>query len=344
MDRRAFLRPASLSRSEFHVSLDFQPRLDGRDGLTLVRGSRRAMATIFEVALPHGTPQALPAIEAALDQVDLLEAQLSVYRPESEISAVNRLADRREVPVSPAVFDVLMRAAELSRATDGAFDITAGPLIKTWGFFFRNPRVPTADSLADARSRIGMYRVALDPLRRTVRLAEGMEINLGSIGKGFALDQAASQLRRRFGVTSGLVHGGFSSAIALGSMPGRDDGWLISIRHPIEPKRTLAMVRLRNQGLATSAATYQFIDHDGRRLGHILDPRTGWPAESLASATIIAPTATDADALATACFIQGVDWTREFCRKHPEVGAVILPKDESSPVLINVNPNGSVHS
>jgi thiamine biosynthesis lipoprotein len=184
-----------------------------------------------------------------------------------------------------------------------------------------------------------MEHVLLEPERRTVRyLRPGVEINLGSIGKGYALDRAAELLR--FDRAAGLLHGGHSSVYAMGTQPGDERGWAVGIRHPWDGSRRLAVIRLRDRGLATSAATFQHLEYNGRKLGHILDPRTGWPAEALASATAVAPSAAQADALATGFFILGVEQTQAYCDAHPGIGAVLLPQGETAlPLVFGLDPH-----
>ncbi len=184
-----------------------------------------------------------------------------------------------------------------------------------------------------------MRHVILDSTRRTVRYRRsGLEINLGAIGKGYALDRAAELLRDRWGVDSGLLHGGTSSVLALGAPPGRTAGWSISLKHPADENRTIGNVNLRNRALGTSAATYQFFEYNGRKLGHLLDPRRGWPAEGVRQATALAPTAAEADALSTAFFVMGLAETRLYCQSRPHIGAIILPEDNAMPVTLNLAP------
>jgi len=307
----------------------------------LLRFARRAMATQFEVLLPYGTPEAMSLAEAALDEILRLEDQLTVYHEQSEVSRLNRCAYDRPVTVEDRLFGLLAFSARLTQETAGAFDITTGALTKAWGFYRRQGRVPSTDELVEARQRVGMGHVALDAERRTVRYERpGLEINLGSIGKGYALDRAAGLLRDGFGLTHALLHGGQSSVLAVGSAPGTSAGWPVGIRHPYERDRRLAVVRLRDRGLATSGAIFQHLEYNGRKLGHILDPRTGWPAEGMASATAIAPTAAEADALSTAFFILGVDAARAYCETHAGTAAVLLPDEPNArPVVIGLAPN-----
>jgi len=337
MNRRDFLsrRLASTAGQVLGALDEFRHASDSAPEVALMRLGQRAMATNFEVVLPYGTPEALKIGGDAFGLLDRLESQLTVYRDTSEVSRLNRLAATVPVPVEAGLFGLLERSAQLTRDTDGAFDVSAGALIKAWGFFRGPRRVPEPEELEQARSCVGMQHVALDPSRRVVSFDRpGLEINLGSIGKGYALDRVAALLRRRWKLSSALLHGGHSSVYAVGSQPGDPRGWTVALRHPWKDER-LAVVRLRDRALGTSAATFQHLEHQGRKLGHILDPRRGWPAEGVASASVLAPTAAEADALATAFFILGVEKAKDYCAAHPEVSAILLPDGESSiPVLI----------
>jgi thiamine biosynthesis lipoprotein len=337
MNRRDFLRPEQLLGSavkvlglEKHI-LDLEPK---QPETSLVRFSRRAMATSFEVLLPVGTPKAAAASEAALDLIDQLEDQMTVYRESSEVSRINQQAAMSPQPVEEQLFDLLTLANRLTEDTGGAFDIAVGAMIKAWGFFRRRGRVPSAEVRAEVMERISMRQVVLDPEKRTVFFRRpGVEINLGSIGKGYALDRVGRLLRDQWGIISGLVHGGHSSVLALGSPPGTRAGWPVGILHPQKTGR-LAVVHLRNRALGTSAATFQHLEFNGRKLGHILDPRSGWPAEGVLSASVTAPTAALADALATAFFVMGADKARAYCAGHPAIGAVILTEESKQPVML----------
>jgi thiamine biosynthesis lipoprotein len=345
MDRRDFLSPRQLAAGTGQVlaaaeelraaALDAAIPPPEPQQFALLRFSRQAMATTFEVLLPFGTPNALGAAEAALDEIDRLEAQLTVYRDTSEVSRLNRAAPHAAIPVEPGLFELLQTARRVYDETEGAFDPTAGALIKAWGFYRGPRRVPSDAERQAALGHVGMRHVVLDPERRSVLyLRPGLELNLGAIGKGYALDRAAEIMRQRGNLCGALLHGGHSSVYAIGYEPGDERGWAVALSHPWEPGRRVALLRLRDRALGTSAATFRYLEHEGRRLGHILDPRTGWPAERVALASAVAPTAAEADALATAFYILGVDRTRAYCEAHPDVGAVLLPEGESVPVVL----------
>lgn len=297
-----------------------------------VRVTRQAMACEFEVRFSagkydHGTELAL----AALDLVETLENQLSVFRESSEICRINRTAAAEPVAVEARLFALIETTMRLCDETDGALDLTSGPLWEAWGFARREGAVPDKEQLAEALQHVGRHLVRLDPENRTIHFQKpGVGLNLGSVGKGYALDRCAEVLVDGR-VDSFLIHGGNSSVVARGAPATHGDaspendhaGWEVGIVHPLRPERRLAKLRLTNQALATSGSWAQSFVHEGRRYSHILDPRSGRPAEGILSATVVAPTATLADALSTALFVLGADKALEFCRNRPEIGAVL---------------------
>jgi thiamine biosynthesis lipoprotein len=291
------------------------------------------MACQFELMLNAG--QYANGTEAALEALDVvgaLENQMSYFQPTSQISRLNALAADTPIEVEPRLFELLKLAIELHGQTEGAFDIAAGAVWEVWGFSRRAGKIPSDAELAGALASVGSHLVQLDPERRTVRLAKpGVRLNLGSLGKGYALDRAG-ELLAGAGIADYLFHGGQSSILARGSRLGLSSGqtglpqsgWTVGIRHPLAPKRRLAELRLRDRALGTSGSTQQFFRHRGRRYAHILDPRTGQPAQAVLSATVVAPPATLADALSTALFVMGPERGLQFLHSRPEVAAVLV--------------------
>jgi thiamine biosynthesis lipoprotein len=268
------------------------------------------MACRFEVVLPGEQAHLLTAARTALNLADRLEARLSVFRDTSELSHINRLAADGAVTVHPGLFELLERSARLHAATGGAFDITSTPLSRCWGFLCRAGQMPTDEAIAAARSTVGMHLVDLDDAAGTVRFKRpGVELNLGSIGKGYALDAMARKLRR-LGVRDALISAGGSSIVAIGADRG---GWPVDLTSNLCAGRRLARLRLHDGAMATSGAGEQFVVVGGRRYGHVIDPRTGWPAAGVLSATIITREASVADALATACLIDGERLASRYC-------------------------------
>jgi thiamine biosynthesis lipoprotein len=306
--------------------LTFQPsppplRADGH----WLRVHRRAMACRFEVVLPGEDARHVPAARAALDIADRLEAQISVFRSTSELSGVNRCAANEATEVSRPLFSLLRRAAKIHEATDGAFDITSTPLSRCWGFLHREGRLPDRAAIADALTRVGMKLVTLDESSHTVRFAApGVELNLGAIGKGYALDVMAKRLRRS-GVQHALLSAGASSILAIGDDGG---GWPVHIRPRLLDGVRVARLRLRDAAIATSGTGEQFVVVDGQRYGHVLDPRTGWPASGVLSATVVTRDAALADALSTAILVEGPALAQRYCERHPDTLVLMTLDDD----------------
>lgn len=296
--------------------------------------ARRAMACEFSLLFPAETRTPVDAGCAALDEVERLEAKLSVYLEGSDLSYVNRAAADGPVTVDDELFALLRAAEALNEATAGAFDVAAGVLVNAWGFFRGPRRVPAEPQRQAALASTGMRHVELDREAKAVRFRRPVEINLGSLGKGYAIDRALARIRREFGAGCVLMQGGQSSFRAAGEPPGEPRGWKIAIGDPYRRGREAATIHLKNRGLGTSGGAHQFFIEGGRRYAHVLDPRTGWPADQVASATAVAPTAAEADALSTAFFVLGAEATRAYCRKHPEIGAVLVTKAGQTPRVI----------
>lgn len=303
----------------------------------LVSLTRRAMACDFELYFNAGQFQG--ATVTALEVFDLLEEleqQMTVYRNDSEVSFLNNHAAQQPQVVEEQLFGVLQTAQQLFAETGGAFDITSGPLSKVWGFYRRHGALPEEAALAEALSRVGGQHVQLDPAHNSIFFIQrGVEINLGSIGKGYALDRCAQELEAH-GITEFLWHGGSSSVLGRGAKSGLA-GWPVGVKDPLRPQRRVAEILLKDKALGTSGSGTQFFRHQGRRYGHILDPRTGWPAESgVYSSTVVAPTAALADALATAFYVTGFDFAESYCRQHPEIGALLITKGKGQESQIQI--------
>jgi thiamine biosynthesis lipoprotein len=303
--------------------------------------ARNAMNTRFELVLHGRNPVSLRAAgEEALDEIERIENQLSLFRPASEIAQVNARAAQGPVQVSPGVFALLARAQRLGVETDGAFDITLAPLLHCWGLLGRHEgRVPDAAELAAARARCGMELVELNPARFTVRFArEGVMLDLGAIGKGHAIEQAAECLREA-GVSSALLHGGTSTVYALGAPPN-SEAWKIAIDAPsaqvLGPAfaralelpeggttSPLATIPLRDESLSVSAVAGKCFVADGRTLGHVIDPRTGEPAGNALLAAVVLPSATESDALSTALLVTGAQGLEGIAALRPGMRTLV---------------------
>jgi thiamine biosynthesis lipoprotein len=276
-----------------------------------VRLACHAMTTRFEFVLYGENPVSLRAAgEEAIEEIHRLEAQLSLYKSSSEMAHVNARAAREPVRVTPGVFALLEQAQKLSAGTSGAFDITIAPLVRCWGFMGGTGKVPSEQELAAARSKVGMHLVELNRQDFTVRFTtEGVMLDLGAIGKGYAID-CATEILREAGVTSALLHSGTSTVSAIGNPP-TEEVWKIAIASPAnassssirvasDSPRPLTTISLKDESLSVSAIWGKSFQADGRTLGHVLDPGTGMPVTSAVLAAVALPSATETDALSTA--------------------------------------------
>lgn len=269
------------------------------------------MGSRFEVVLQGENEVRLRAAgEEALAEVQRLDAQLSTYIPTSELSNINARAASEPVQVEPRLFALLQRARHLHDATQGAFDPTVGPLMEAWGFVREGGRIPTPEALNDARGKVGMSLVHLDPEKRTIAFERhGMRLDLGAIGKGYALDEAGLLLREA-GVERALIHGGTSTVLAVGR-PEDGGNWNVAVPYPnshggsADPDRVLAVVALEDDSLSVSAVWGKAFEADGRVYGHVLDPRIGEPVTGALLSAMVHESATDGDALATALLVLG---------------------------------------
>ena len=314
---------------------------------TIVIG-RDAMACRFEIVFNAGeVPDATAIAVDCLDRVDEIENRITVYRDTSELARLNATAAEGWQPVETDLLSLLLEARNLYERTGGAFDMAAGSLVRTWGFLRRQGRTPTAEELARAREAAGMQWVELDEAGSRVRFTRpGVELNPGAIGKGWAIDRVMERLRE-CDVPSALVHGGASSVRAIGgqgiAQPDRH-AWPVGVRHPLRPGRRLATVQLAGRALGTSGSGTQFFIDRGRRLGHILDPRTGVPAEGVLSATVVAPTAAEADCLSTALYVLGPAGLARVAPPGGPVGAILVVPGKASGAVQVLTANLDEHT
>jgi len=268
-------------------------------------------------------------VQATFDSVDV---RLSSWRDDSEVGRFNAAPPGPAVEVSKWLSTCLRVSEELREVSGGAFDPSAGPLMELWGFRSRQGRLPAAAELDSALALLGGYDH--DPFRRTLaKTRAGARLDLGGIAKGFAVDRAVANLIE-FGTSSALLDLG-GNVFALGLPEGRD-AWVVGVRDPLDPDRTLATFTMVNRAAATSGAYERFVEIDGRRYGHVMNPATGRPAEGLLSATAVCRSATLADGLSTTLFVLGPERAARLLSEHyPHVDAVlVLPAIDGAPARV----------
>ena len=300
---------------------------DANQGLLRLEDSLDAMGTTYSVVI-YGTDRykMQTAVGLAFEEVRRLDQMLSNYRPDSEWSQVNQNAAKRPVKVSKELFDLLAACVRYSEASEGAFDISVGPLMKVWGFYKGSGHFPHRAEIRGAMSSVGYKNIVLDASQQTVQFRrEGVEIDPGGIGKGYAVDRMVPILRAN-GVQSGLITAGSSSIYAIGAPPTEARGWRIAIKHPKEPGRSVEEVFLKDISMSTSGSYEKFFRAGGKVYSHIMDPRTGYPAPGMLSVSVVTPKTLDSEAWCKPYFINGRSWAA----KHKIPGSrVFLCEDRS---------------
>jgi thiamine biosynthesis lipoprotein len=304
--------------------------------------SRPAMGTTFTIYLyASDADQAAEDFEAAFDEVERLEEALSNYRPSSEVSRINRFAARERVTTDAEIFNLLRTSLEYSQRTQGAFDITVGHLMRAWGFFRGNGHYPANADIAQAKASVGWQKVHLCSADRTVHFTTpGVELDLGAIGKGYAVDRIVTVLREQ-GVTSALVDAGSSTLYALGAPPG-ESGWKVRVPRSNDHSETLSTAVLRDASLSTSGCSEKSFQLKGHTYCHIMDPRTGSPVEGVLQTTVIAADGTTTDALSTSIFVMGPSEGEKLLETISGTSAIWVVADFSAPRVISSHWPGCI--
>ena len=285
------------------------PAAYGQQELLRLEKSADAMGATYSIALyGYDRVKMEAAADAAFDEVRRLDDLLSNYLPGSEWSEVNRNAAAKPVKVSPELFALLSACVEYSRESEGAFDITVGPLMKVWGFYKGSGHLPHKPEIVAALAKVGYRHILLDPAAGTVRFDRpGVELDPGGIGKGYAVDRMVEVLKRN-GVRTALVAGSGSSIYGMGAPPDEPRGWPVKIKDPWDNRKTMAEVWLKDSSMSTSGSYEKFFRAEGKIYAHIMDPRTGYPAQGSVSVSVIAPRTLDSEVWAKPYFVNGRQW------------------------------------
>ena len=280
MTRQAWQVAPLLALAVAWAALTFLPTTS-QDALVPERRAWTSMgttleATVYRPATARSLAHAdLEAVYSAVIEIDHL---MSLYRPDSELVALNAQAGAGAIEVSAPTLEVLRAAQHYARLSGGALDITVQPLVELWGFYrMKRTSIPPLAEIQEVLRQIGPDRMDLDAAARTVALAAGSQLDLGSIAKGYAIDQAVEVLRAR-SVPAALIDLGGNIGV-LGQPPGGRP-WVVGIRHP-RHDQLIGLLRFRSGAVATSGDYDRYFEVEGRRFSHLLDPRSGWPAEGL---------------------------------------------------------------
>lgn len=310
------------------------PLLCLMQALRTVSLSLHAMATRFELVLyGEDLPRLRAAGEEALQEIERLESQLTFYSVSSEIGQINARAGREPVKVEARLFNLVRDCVRLTHQTDGAFDISIGPLMRAWRFFGTEGRVPSATEVESVKSRVGIENVQLDDNLLTIRFKRsGTELDLGGYAKGYAIDRAMALLKEN-GVTSALLHGGASSVSCIGAPPGAG-AWKIGLHSLFNTGGGPSTVSLRDSVLSCSALHGKSFTEDGISYGHVLDPSTCKPIRGVLAAVVVGRQAALCDALSTALLVNGPTWLPVMIERFPDCEAIVAFEQAGSKVEV----------
>ena len=277
--------------------------------------SRISMACTYSIAVyGNNETQLRQIVNEAFDEVDRIDRLMSHYKPDSPLSQLNREAAKHPVKVERELFEFLSDCRQLSRNSSGAFDITVGPLMKAWGFFRGEGRMPAKSELAKVKEVIGYQHLIFNYQDSTIQFdREGMELDLGGVAKGYAVDQVKAILQTN-NIRRALISAGGSTIYALGSPP-ESDAWDVNIQDPLDTRKIATTVKLNNQALSVSGSTERFFELNGKRYSHIMDPRTGRPVMNVLSVAVVTERGMAGDALDNAFYVLGVKKSKKLIER-----------------------------
>ncbi len=299
--------------------------------------SRVSMACTYSIVAYGTDEQKLKqAVTEAFDEVDRIDRLMSHYKPGSPLSQINREAAQRPVKTDSELFAFIAECVRYSRASNGAFDITVGPLMKAWGFFRGEGRMPNNAELQAVRKKIGWQHLRLNAKDQTIQFdCAGVELDLGGIAKGYAVDRAIALLKQH-GITQALISAGGSTLYALGAPP-ESDAWDVQMQDPLDARKVAMTLRLNDQALSVSGRGEKFFELNGKRYSHIMDPRTGRPVMKVLSVAVLTKTGTAGDALDNVFYVQGVQQAKRLLKRYANTEVIFfLPDKPKSWKLIHL--------
>ena len=281
------------------------------------------MGSRFEITVvAEDSIQANNYIDLAVGEISRIERLISSWDAASQTSEINRNAGLQPVKVDEELYNLINRCVEISRLTEGAFDISFASMDKIWKFDGSMLEMPSETAVEVAISKVGFHNIILDPQNLTVFLRlEGMKIGFGAIGKGYAADKAKKLLAEN-GVKAGIINAS-GDMNAWGKQPS-GEFWKVAITNPMDKNKAFALLPLQNNAVVTSGNYEKYVTFNGIRYTHIIDPRTGYPATGIISVTVFAPKAEIADALATSIFVMGKEVGLDFINQLPQTECIII--------------------
>jgi FAD:protein FMN transferase len=304
--------------------------------------SRISMACTYSI-VAYGEDEKIlkQSVNEAFDEVDRIDRLMSHYKKDSPLSKINREAAQHPVKVDRELWEFLIDCRNLSVLTDGAFDITVGPLMKAWGFFRGEGRMPTAKELLQAQKSVGYQHMRFDIPNQTIQFdREGVELDLGGIAKGYAVDQAVAILKSHQ-IQRALISAGGSTLYALGAPPDKD-AWEVHLQDPLDARKIARTMQLRDEALSVSGSAEKFFELNGKRYSHIMNPRTGYPVMNMLSVAVVTRHGLTGDALDNAFYVMGAVKARRLLKRFSraeETEILMFVPEKSHWKMIHITPS-----
>ncbi len=312
----------------------------GTPEVKLVKQTRMIMGTFAEVSVYSDDEKiAGKAIEASLDEMERMDGVMSNYKDDSEVSLVNKSAAKAPVPCGKELLEALEYSRHYSELSDGAFDVTVSPVIAAWGFFTGKGRVPTDKELAKLLPAVSYRNIVINKANNPEKPGSiffknpQTKIDLGALGKGYAVDRAL-EIVRKYAVNNACINLG-GNIYVLGAPAGKN-AWKVGVQHPRNKGEILGYLELKDESTATSGDYERFFEIKGKRYSHIIDPRTGMPVKDTVAVTIVAPTGTAVDALSTSVFVLGLEKGMNLVKSIPGVDAMIACQEKDGAIGITM--------
>ena len=308
--------------------------------IKLLKQTRMIMGTFAEVSIySHDEKTAGNAIEEALNEMERMDRIMSNYKNDSELAKVNKKAAKSPVPCNAELLEVIERSQYYSEMSGGAFDITVSPMVALWGFFSEKGHVPPEKEIEKLLPAISYKNLVInkstDPKKPGTVLFKNTktQIDLGGIGKGYAVDKALEVIKK-YGINNGCINLG-GNIYVLGTPPGKN-AWKIGVQHPRDGNEILGYLELKNEATATSGDYERFFEFNGKRYSHIINPQTGIPVCGTIAVTIVAPTGTEVDTLSTSVFVLGREKGMELIKKIPNADAMIAYEEKDGKISMDM--------
>lgn len=319
-------------------------RDDGKDVSSerkLLKQTRMIMGTFAEISVySNDEKTAGKAIDAALDEMERMDRIMSNYKDDSELSLLNKRAAKSPVPCDKELLDVINMSQYYSELSEGAFDITVSPIVALWGFFHEKGHIPPDKEIEDILPAISYKNIVIDKGAGSKNLCtisyknNQTQIDLGGIGKGYAVDKAL-EIMKKFDIDNACINLG-GNIYVLGAPSSGKNVWKVGVQHPRNNNEILGYLELKDEATATSGDYERFFEIQGKRYSHIIDPRTGRPVSGVITTTIVAPTATEVDALSTSVFVLGPEKGLKMIDKIPGADALIMYEGKDGKIMIDM--------